>query len=105
MPRLAASDLMESVLAVRQPLSAPICEKPTISFLSAAEARCALPARSARMRRGLVKRLMCGFMILICKRCFNIQWRKEDKITMEFPPSDVTARESKTVCGNDSRAG
>ncbi len=31
MPRLAASALIESVLAVRQPLSAPICEKPTVS--------------------------------------------------------------------------
>ena len=32
MPRLAASYLIESVLAVRQALSAPICEKPTTSF-------------------------------------------------------------------------
>src|ERR1051325_1614434 len=31
-PRLAASDLMESVFAVRHPLSAPICEKPTTTF-------------------------------------------------------------------------
>src|SRR5215467_10687537 len=31
-PRLAASDLIESVFAVRQPLSAPIWENPTTTF-------------------------------------------------------------------------
>src|SRR5215831_18403996 len=31
-PRFAASDLIDSVLAVRQPLSAPICENPTTIF-------------------------------------------------------------------------
>ncbi len=32
MPRFAASVLIDSVLAVRQALSAPICEKPTAVF-------------------------------------------------------------------------
>ena len=32
MPRFCASSLMDWVLAVRQALSAPICEKPTVSF-------------------------------------------------------------------------
>src|SRR5437660_857396 len=31
-PRLAASDLIESVFAVRHPLSAPIWENPTVTF-------------------------------------------------------------------------
>src|SRR5262249_57558377 len=35
-PRFCASDLIESVLAVRQPLSAPTCEKPTTNFFLAA---------------------------------------------------------------------
>jgi|GEM_PF-6222943 len=34
MPRFSASDLIDSVFAVRQALSAPIGEKPTTSFLS-----------------------------------------------------------------------
>src|SRR5205814_1622872 len=32
-PRLEASDLIDSVFAIRQALSAPICAKPTTSFL------------------------------------------------------------------------
>src|SRR5882762_10345849 len=48
MPRLAASDLMDSVLAVRQPLSAPNCEKPTTTFWSAADELDAQHDASAR---------------------------------------------------------
>src|SRR5215475_14380143 len=41
-PRLAASDLIESVFAVRHPLSAPIWENPTVTFFLPPESPSAL---------------------------------------------------------------
>src|ERR1041384_4486902 len=67
MPRLAASDLMDSVLAVRQPLSAPICEKPTTIFLSAAEAAHTAWAAARRNRfRSFAMEFMARCSLLVC---------------------------------------
>jgi len=50
-PRLAASLLIESVLAVRQALSAPIWEKPTVSFSAATHGAATENRLPAAMRR------------------------------------------------------
>ena len=52
MPAAFAEDWIDFVLAVRQPLSEPTCEKPSVITRRAALRRCGLPGCRAGERGG-----------------------------------------------------
>src|ERR1700722_15005054 len=71
MPLLAASALIESVLAVRQPLSAPTWENPTTSFLSAAKVAVTVPTSNADRPSRLIERLNTLIFFIFLGNCFR----------------------------------